>query len=118
MEIFIKFLTRICFPLPVFIIACILGYIFLPDSIVFYSEQKQGESIITEIENFRLQQKRLPSDEEFRFILKKIVSHDIYESCPCYNQHDDNNYYIWYQGKSLGESFRYNSKTREWSRGG
>jgi hypothetical protein len=118
MEVFIKIVIKTCLSLVLFVFVYPLLYFFGPDSIVFYLEQKQGELIIGKIEEFRSTHNRLPTQNEFYSILNNLSLHKKDESCPCYNQNDNYRYYIWYSGKSVGESFMYDSKTREWGRRG
>ncbi len=98
-----------------------LGYAALallgPTEWVFRQELKQGRKLVERVETFRLQQHRLPDEREVDSI-RAEMGWSGPDQCPCYRRDSAGQYIIWFQGRSLGASVTYDSRTRAWSEGG
>ncbi len=94
-------------------ILCILAAVVILAAGVYlahYAEdvqlRSQGNLIVEKIEKFRTIHGRLPSN---------LTDVGIPDNGPIYyEKRDENEYVVWY-GKRLGESEMYNSKEKEWA---
>jgi hypothetical protein len=73
-----------------------------------WDEYKLGNELIQKIEQFRNSNGRLPRD------IREVAPEYWDEGGPLYyDKIDDRDYIVWF-GLSLGESYTYESKTKEW----
>ncbi len=72
-----------------------------------WSNKKEGNKIIAQIEGYKLQHGKLPAS------LSDIGVEEKMEGPIYYGLEDDNGYYVYF-GTTLGESTTYHSSTRKW----
>ena len=73
--------------------------------------EKYAKLIIEKVEKFKTEKNRLPKN------LSEIGLTEREDSKAFYEQKNDSTYIVWF-GLSLGESKTYDSKTKEWTKGG
>ena len=79
-------------------------------------QMKQSMPMIEGVEKFRLQNDRVPTEEETDS-LKKALSLPTGMRCPGYRVNGPEGYMVWF-GTSLGSSYTFHSFSREWKEEG
>jgi len=80
--------------------------IFAPPEVVWSSEIRDGNRLISEIENFRRKRGQLPSE-------LSEISNPVEHEKLFYRRCSETSYIVWF-GTTLGESVTFNSKSRDW----
>jgi hypothetical protein len=98
-------------------VAACVAYLVLsrfgPMEWAFRKELRQGAELIDSIEAFRRQNGRLPTEAEADRLLRPFQPYGPM-GCPCYRVETPGLYILWFQGRSVGDSLKYDSATREW----
>lgn len=80
---------------------------FGPDSFVFRKEVRRGNAIISKIDAFHRQRRRLPTSMDEIGISAPDANRFFYEKC------SDRRFLVWF-GTRLGESMTYDSDALKW----
>jgi hypothetical protein len=83
----------------------------------YRSELRRSRQFIAAVEGYRAKHGRLPDEAEAEAMLDDMPWHRE-GACPCYRRESPQEYLVWFQGRSLGDSFTYDSQTGVWSEGG
>ncbi|MFK7803718.1 MAG: hypothetical protein AB8G95_18945 [Anaerolineae bacterium] len=84
------------------------------DQWLYRTEFQQSWQLINAIEQFRLDQNRLPTELESNEIKKKLgLPAD--EQCPCYQIEEDGRFIVWFGYQTTGSSMVYDSQSAAWS---
>ena len=93
----------------VVVLGAVLFLEFLqPPNVVWHSEIREGNRLISDIEAFRRDHGRLPAE------LSEFSKGTAEQEKLFYQRCDETRYIVWF-GTTLGESMTYHSRSRGWS---
>src|SRR5690349_12087215 len=98
-------------------VAYIAGPLWGPMEWVYRRELHQGAQLVESIEAFRRQKGRLPTEAEADPLLRPMQPYGP-EGCPCYRIEAPDQFILWFQGRSVGDSLKYDSASHGPPKGG
>ncbi len=99
------------------LVGTILGYgltvrYLIPVTWMYSTEMEESRQLIKEIEGFRTDFDRLPTESEV-YKLKLVLGLSRGMTCPCYRAQGSKHYTVWF-GMSLGSSYVFDSISQVW----